>query len=51
MCDTMSADHIGMKIKMWVQRLLSTGANLDMEVTSDKLYSIGKSKEWIFKND
>ena len=46
----MSVNHIGMKIKMWVQQLLSTGANLDMEVTSDKPYSIDKSKEWIFEN-
>ena len=50
MCDTMSANHIGMQIKMWVQQLLSTGANLDMGVTSDKPCSIDKSKEWIFKN-
>ena len=46
----MSANHIGMQIKVWVQQLLSTGANLDMGVTSDKPYSIDKSKEWIFKN-
>ena len=35
---------------MRVQQLLSTGANLDMGVTSYKPYSIDKSKEWIFKN-
>ena len=34
MCGTMSANHIGMQIKMWMQQLLSTGANLDMVVTS-----------------
>ena len=50
MCDTMSASDISMQIKMWVQQLLSTGVNLDMGVTSDKPYSIDKSKEWIYKN-
>ena len=50
MYDTMFANHIGMQMKMWLQQLLSTGVNLDIGVTSDKLYSIDKSKEWIFKN-
>ena len=49
-CDTITANHIGMQIKMWVQQLLSIGADLDMGVTSDKLYSIDNNKEWIFKN-
>ena len=50
MCGTMSANHIGIQIKMWVQQLLLTGANLDMGVTSGKPYSIDKSREWIFNN-
>ena len=45
MCDTMSASDISMQIKIALKKLLSTGVNLDMGVTSDKPYSIDKSKE------